>query len=330
LNAIADDGLIELFVAEALGSPHLVQEFFRDLCLKSGLQESSDEPIELRPPFTAQALLSEIAKHLSRPVFEALAKGPRQRSDRMQRTFRDGRTGDIYHAVLNAIARLKPSIGLLEYEQIRSSLRDLLTDLPQAHEVSRVLEHMSTIQANDGASAPVLDWDKRNRRLHITDPYFAFFLKWGADVFSRSSNTEIVSIAQERPATAVPSPELGSSGTQKGEQPSVKETTRMNTASVPAQEVPTVGAQATIGVRSILNNNERAVVHSLAAANKPLGLATLAAESFPNLEPAQGNSWARNSVRKLLALGFISKAGQGIYQITTSGAKAIAVDESAS
>ncbi len=34
LNATADDGVIELFVAEALGSPHLVQEFFQELCIR--------------------------------------------------------------------------------------------------------------------------------------------------------------------------------------------------------------------------------------------------------------------------------------------------------
>ena len=49
-----------------------------------------------------------------------------------------------------------------------------------AVEVSRVLEKMSEIASNDEASTPVLDWDKDDRVLHITDPFFAFFLKWGA------------------------------------------------------------------------------------------------------------------------------------------------------
>lgn len=189
LNTTVDDGLIELFVAEALGSPHLVQEFFRELMIKTGIQETADALVHVeRPEPSAQALLSQIATQLSRPVFEMLAKGPRQRSDRTQRPFRDGRHGDIYVAVLNAIARIKPGTGPVEYEQIRGVLRDLLEDLPDAHEVSRVLDHMSKIQATEGGSAPVLDWDKRSRRLHITDPYFAFFLKWGADIFTAGSN----------------------------------------------------------------------------------------------------------------------------------------------
>jgi hypothetical protein len=93
--------------------------------------------------------------------------------------FKDGRQEDIYVAVLLAIAHLRPGMVTLEYEEVRGALREILEELPQAHEVSRVLEHMSTIQADDAASAPVLDWDKKERRLHITDPFFAFFLRWG-------------------------------------------------------------------------------------------------------------------------------------------------------
>jgi Tfp pilus assembly protein PilO len=76
------------------------------------------------------------------------------------------------------LAALKPGIATLEYEQVRSALRELLEELPQAHEVSSVLEHMSKIQADEAASAPVFDWEKQERRLHIIDPYFAFFLRW--------------------------------------------------------------------------------------------------------------------------------------------------------
>ena len=94
----------------------------------------------------------------------------------------DGSSVDIYEAVLRAIARLKPGVETLEYEQIRASLRVILAETPpQAHEVSRVIEKMASISADDDASVPVIDWEKADRRLHITDPFFAFFLKWGVD-----------------------------------------------------------------------------------------------------------------------------------------------------
>lgn len=38
---------------------------------------------------------------------------------------------------------------------------------------------MSEIASSDEASTPVIDWEKDDQELYITDPFFAFFLKWG-------------------------------------------------------------------------------------------------------------------------------------------------------
>ncbi|WP_174783566.1 hypothetical protein [Dolichospermum sp. UHCC 0259] len=81
---------------------------------------------------------------------------------------------------LLAIAKLSLGLETIEYEQLRSVIKEVLTDdIPQAHEVTRVLEQMTRIASSDEASTPVLDWDKEERKLHITDPFFAFYLKWG-------------------------------------------------------------------------------------------------------------------------------------------------------
>lgn len=307
LNATADDGLVELFTAEALGSPHLVQEFFRELCIRAGIQETADRTVEARPQPSATAVLSDIANHLSRPVFDALARGPRQRSDRLQREFRDGRTGDIYLAVLHAIARLKTGMATLDYEQIRSSLRELVVDLPQANEVSRVLEHMSTIQADQGASAPVIDWDKQHRRLHVTDPYFAFFLKWGADVFAATiGETHSASV----PARAKQQP-------RGSRTPGSRE--RGHAAKPRRHTGPAQGRRAAPGMVQgtgrALNLNELTVIRCLTDHGVPMTLASLAAKAFPMLSPQKANSWVRNSVRKPLALGLIQRTQSGTYAV---------------
>ena len=68
-------------------------------------------------------------------------------------------------------------------KDLRSEIRNLLRENPpQAHEISRVLDHMAKISANDEASTPVLDWDKDERELHITDPFFAYYLRWGVNL----------------------------------------------------------------------------------------------------------------------------------------------------
>src|SRR5690606_20185045 len=109
-----------------------------------------------------------------------LAKGPRQRADRMQRKLKDGSTVDIYGLILKALAFLKPGLISLEYEDLRQGIREVAEPpAPQLHEVARVLKHMATIAATDESSAPVIDFDEKEKKLHITDPFFSFYLKWG-------------------------------------------------------------------------------------------------------------------------------------------------------
>ncbi|MDQ3707499.1 MAG: ATP-binding protein [Chloroflexota bacterium] len=187
LKVRPDQRTIDSFIDECLNSPHLMQEFCRQYCEEKGIEETLPLTLKLDSPESLDSLFQRVAVDTSKTVFERLAKGPRQRSDRNQRQFKDGRTGDIYVAVLHALANLKPGMTTLEYEQVRSALRDLLVDLPQAHEVSRVLEHMSNIQADEASSVPVLDWEREERRLHIIDPFFAFFLRWGTPQLQRDT-----------------------------------------------------------------------------------------------------------------------------------------------
>ena len=80
------------------------------------------------------------------------------------------------------MAYIRPGLETIEYESLRSAIRDILAEkIPQAQQVTRVLEKMGEIAASDEASTPVLDWEKEEQKLHITDPFFAFYLKWGVE-----------------------------------------------------------------------------------------------------------------------------------------------------
>lgn len=167
---------------EAYGSPHLVQEFCKELG-KLTLASGGD---------TVDAVFSEdvfktIAEHTGKIIFDKLASGPRARTDRIQRPLANGGSADIYRVVLMALARLAPGMNKIDYETLRSSIREILTgDVPQAHEVTRVLEKMAQIASKEGMSVKVLDWDDEEQKLHITDPFFAFFLKWANEYVSNT------------------------------------------------------------------------------------------------------------------------------------------------
>jgi hypothetical protein len=175
-----DQATIDRFSKEAIGSPHLTQDFCRGIC-----RTKSRDGVSLPDPMTITAsdieqVFKEAAETIGRPIFEKLARGPRQRTDRIARSLRNGDEVDIYGLVLHALAHLRPGLVTLEYEDLRSAIKAVSAqEIPQLHEVARVLKHMSDIAASDQSSTPVIDFDEEGKLLHITDPFFAFYLRWG-------------------------------------------------------------------------------------------------------------------------------------------------------
>lgn len=180
LGVDVDKRVVDAFTKEAIGSPHLMQEFCRTLCKRS----ASDGELPKYLAYSTEVVTSvfrDTAETMGRPMFEKLARGPRQRSDRIQRELKDGSKVDIYNLILHALANIKPGLITLEYEDIRAAIRNISKDsIPQMHEVARVLKHMATIAASDSSSAPVIDFEDSEKRLHVTDPFFAFYLRWGS------------------------------------------------------------------------------------------------------------------------------------------------------
>lgn len=165
---------------ESIGSPHLMQEFCREICRAHDVSNSFDGNSADLDASRLERVFKETAETIGRPIFEKLARGPRQRSDRITRKLADGSEVDIYGLVLHALARLAPGLVTIEYEELRAAIREVsASDPPQLHEVARVLKHMSDIAATDQSSTPVIDFDEEEKRLHITDPFFAFYLRWG-------------------------------------------------------------------------------------------------------------------------------------------------------
>lgn len=178
LGVRVSDEIVERLVAECFQSPHLMQEFCLGLCKVAGVKEAVEHPVVLDAP-DWDAFFRSLAPGTSKTAFDLLARGPRQRSDRKPRRLVDGVETDIYGAVLRAIARTGP-LTELTYEQLRGALREVLSDeAPQRHEVTRVLDEMSKIAKTQLEGEPVVDYDAELATLYISDPYFAYWLRWG-------------------------------------------------------------------------------------------------------------------------------------------------------
>lgn len=177
LNVEVSSEIMMRIVAESFGSPHLMQTHCLNLCFENELSYRPSTRGELHspdwPPFFEQQ-----ASATSKSAFDLLKNGPRTRTDRKARILKSGVTTDIYGAVLAAIEQTGPRT-MLSYDEIRSALREVMvSELPQRHEVTNVLEQMTDIAKTKIEGEPVLEYDPDYSTLHLVDPFFAYYLRW--------------------------------------------------------------------------------------------------------------------------------------------------------
>lgn len=178
LNVLDEYGTITARLAhESFASPHLMQDFCLQVVKDSGYRTRQDEPALLQEP-QWQAFFEDRSTSASKTAFDLLVAGPRQRTDRKRRELKDGLIVDIYGAVLMAIGHTGP-LTTLKYETLRAAMREIAHEPPRGHEIGRILDEMSKI-AKGMEGEPVVDYDSKLSTLHISDPYFAFFLRWRA------------------------------------------------------------------------------------------------------------------------------------------------------
>ena len=168
---------IERMISESFQSPHLMQDFCSQICADCGVWETHIGPLKT-VSYTqgADEFFARFATNISPETFRALQKGP-ERTNRLERPLKAGGSCDTYEAVLLALKRLNVMTPI-GWGSLRQTLQEILVDEPQQHEVTRVLEKMDEI-AKARAGEPVLDYIKNQRELHLVDPFFRFYVKWG-------------------------------------------------------------------------------------------------------------------------------------------------------
>lgn len=181
LNVKVREEVINRFAKEALGSPFLMQQFCRTYCSAVDIVEKCNETRQIIADVNIVSIFQNVAENSGRAMFRKLEMGPRARSDRKERTLTDGTKTDIYGLVMAALKNLKPT-ETIKYDMLRSAIREISRDEPpQRGEVSRILEKIAEISHTDTASTPVIDWQKDDDLLTITDPFFAFYLRWAKE-----------------------------------------------------------------------------------------------------------------------------------------------------
>lgn len=209
LNVKCGNDIINKFADEAFKSPLLMQNFCSSLCLDKGVYEQCEiEHVLARTSQEVEEIFSQVSRDFGFPTYETLRRGPQSRTERNKKTFTNGGQGDIYEAVLNAVALTGP-LDTLSYDDIRSALKKVLGDQTlQKHEVVRTLSHMSKIARENIPGEPVIEWDSKdgNGMLFITDPFLMFFLKWS--IASKFNKRDRIMWIEEFIARTIPLPEI--------------------------------------------------------------------------------------------------------------------------
>ncbi|MBM1634405.1 hypothetical protein JQV27_16260 [Sulfitobacter mediterraneus] len=178
----------DVFSEEANGSPLLMQRFCGRLCDHYDIEETQSQSKTFNPSDeTLKEIFEVVAKQFGLPTFQKLAKGPQSRAKRLDRMLLNSeRSMDIYEAVLAAVANTGPK-DKIHYNEIRDELRKILveTDLPQKHEVSSALGHMSGIAKDEIDGEPVVEW--ADDHLYLTDPFLMFYMRWNQRTLNQAS-----------------------------------------------------------------------------------------------------------------------------------------------
>jgi hypothetical protein len=173
--------LIDDLVQEAAGSPQLMQLLCLQACYVLSIREKSlvhrrvDVSAEQR-----QAILEQASSSTDfRSLIDVLDAGPKTRGqERKVYPFRDGSSGDVYRAVLKAVAADPPMLSFSYQALLDRAARVCKSEPPTGSSVVGTCLHMSRLALDKFPHERAIDWDDQKQILDIPDPYLLFYLRW--------------------------------------------------------------------------------------------------------------------------------------------------------
>lgn len=180
LGLDVNETLISRLVAEAAGSPQLMQALCLNLCFEKGVYEKLDvfDRVENDTDFFQKickrtALMTDFSTAVS-----LMKDGPKTRGTvrHVHPTHLHGDL-DVYHLVLQALAA-DPPLLTFRYQTLTDRIKAICKgEGPAGSSVTGACHHMAKI-ANDSENSSIMEWDSEYDVLDIRDPYLLFYLRW--------------------------------------------------------------------------------------------------------------------------------------------------------
>lgn len=174
------DSLVDKLVAEAAGSPQLMQYLCLNACYEKGIRDIPESTVDLiyEKHFFDSACRRTVASTDYSSTAEKMLEGPKTRgSDRKIYVSKFGWQGDVYRLLLKAIALDPPCLNF-RYQPLIDRIALVCSgDVPSGSSITSACYHAAAL-ANDSANNNVVEWDSENDVFDIRDPYLLFYLRW--------------------------------------------------------------------------------------------------------------------------------------------------------
>jgi hypothetical protein len=180
----APSQFVDKLVAEAAGSPQLMQSLCLNTCFVLDIRESESHFFKKHLQFD-EAILRRIFEQTSastdfRSLVDVLIAGPPTRgTERKTYKFESGDVGDVYRVVLKSVAADPPRLSF-KYDELLERTRRVCVedDAPVGSSVTSTCVHMSALCQEKFPSERAVEWDDLKQVFDVPDPLLLFYLRW--------------------------------------------------------------------------------------------------------------------------------------------------------
>lgn len=179
-NIAYRNNLVDHLVAEAAGSPQLMQYLCLNSCYEKGVREIPEEPVDLiyEKSFFDEICRRTVASTDYSSIVDKMLEGPKTRgSERKVYISSFDWQGDVYRFLLKALSLDPPNLTF-RYQPLVDRITSICKgELPSGSSITNACYHTAMI-ANAAANNNIVEWDGENDVFDIRDPYLLFYLRW--------------------------------------------------------------------------------------------------------------------------------------------------------
>lgn len=185
LNVLPAANVITQFCNHSFGSPNLLQKFCLRLCQKHEITERQSKPLKVTLGERYETFFEDfVAQEANLDVTRIVSDFRSPNENRMKRyKLGDGEEMNIYQLVLLAISEKLPATSIAVGDIARKIEELIEGDPPETEAITNAVRRLGTLAQEISEELkigqPVLEYDAKLRKLHITDASFAFHVKWG-------------------------------------------------------------------------------------------------------------------------------------------------------